>query len=72
MQKFKQVEGGNQKGRILYLPSKCDICGYKGNTTIIDGKTHAGPWAYMCVDCHKDYGLGLGIGVGQKYERVDD
>lgn len=31
-----------------------------------DGKTRMGPWAYMCRQCFKQYGIGLGLGKGQK------
>lgn len=30
-----------------------------------DGKTTAGPWAYMCSGCMTDHGVGLGTGRGQ-------
>jgi hypothetical protein len=36
-----------------------------------DGATRMGPWAYMCRGCFKDYGLGLGTGVGQKLNLLD-
>lgn len=31
-----------------------------------DGKTKYGPWAYMCVTCFVDHGIGLGTGRGQR------
>ena len=31
-----------------------------------DGKTFLGPWAYMCEECFTDYGVGLGVGRGQR------
>lgn len=31
-----------------------------------DGKTIHGPWAYMCEKHFKLYGLGLGLGRGQR------
>jgi len=31
-----------------------------------DSKTHMGPWAYMCADCFRVYGSGLGMGRGQR------
>ncbi|MEV6923988.1 hypothetical protein AB0M46_05670 [Dactylosporangium sp. NPDC051485] len=31
-----------------------------------DGKTKYGPWAYMCVHCFVDHGVGLGTGRGQR------
>jgi hypothetical protein len=31
-----------------------------------DGKTTIGPWAFMCMKHMRQYGLGLGIGKGQR------
>ena len=31
-----------------------------------DGKTTHGEWAFMCVECFTHFGLGLGLGVGQR------
>jgi hypothetical protein len=31
-----------------------------------DGATTHGPWANMCEDCFRKYGVGLGTGRGQK------
>ena len=48
----------------------CDFC--KQNSLIAyqaahyDGKTKMGPWAYMCKEHFKQYGIGLGLGRGQK------
>jgi hypothetical protein len=36
--------------------------------TFIDGKTVRGPWAIMTPMHHGMYGVGLGVGKGQKYE----
>ena len=46
----------------------CDLCATQGKTmpAAIDGATRMGPWAYMCVPCHETYGLGLGMGRGQR------
>lgn len=33
----------------------------------VDGKTKMGPWAMMCLPCHRRYGVGLGTGRGQRY-----
>ena len=41
----------------------CDFC---GRTAFWDGKTRAGPWAYMCYNCFGLSGVGLGTGLGQK------
>jgi len=46
----------------------CQLCGAERCEVIVDGATRSGPWAYMCVDCHKEAGYGLGIGRGQMYK----
>jgi hypothetical protein len=40
--------------------------------SFVDGATRMGPWAIMCLDCHKVEGHGIGQGRGQQYnaERV--
>lgn len=47
----------------------CDICktlyGVK-TTAYYDARTTAGIWAYLCDDCFEEYGVGLGLGTGQK------
>jgi hypothetical protein len=40
--------------------------------SFIDGATIRGPWAIMTLESFKLYGLGLGLGVGQKYQLQDD
>lgn len=48
-------------------PKKCDLCNSKLKGVFIDGRTRMGAWAIMCLPCHKEFGVGLGIGKGQKY-----
>lgn len=42
---------------------KCDFC---PKEAAYDARTKMGPWAYMCEECFKKYGVGLGVGRGQK------
>lgn len=42
----------------------CDIC--RKQEAQFDGKTRVGPWAYMCLACYKQHGVGLGTGLGQR------
>lgn len=49
------------------IPTECDICQNPIASAFFDGKTIRGPWAIMCPECHKNYGLNLGTGHGQKY-----
>jgi hypothetical protein len=56
----------------LSVPSHCDMCHMtltEVGDTYVDGKTTSGPWANMCLRCHKAYGFGLGTGKGQRYQR---
>ena len=50
-------------------PSTCDICKGKIDKGFVDGKTIYGPWANMCLVCHKEKGCGLGMGKGQRYQQ---
>jgi hypothetical protein len=37
---------------------------------MIDGKTKMGPWANMCNKHYAMYGVGLGLGLGQRLMTV--
>ena len=50
----------------------CTLCKRPAGKTMYDGKTKMGPWAYMCITCYTKYGVGLGLGKGQKYELQED
>ena len=50
-------------------PTHCDVCCTQINNVFIDGRTVYGPWANMCCERHSKFGVGLGTGKGQKYER---
>ena len=49
---------------IVEVPSypRCDFCGLQAK---YDGATIFRAWAYMCVPCFAEYGIGLGLGKGQ-------
>jgi len=49
-------------------PTHCDVCGDTLKDSFIDGRTKTGFWAIMCEACHKEFGVGLGVGKGQKYK----
>jgi hypothetical protein len=51
-------------------PEKCDICHGDIKDHFVDGKTKMGPWANMCEKCHRQHGVGLGEGKGQKYDKT--
>ena len=48
-------------------PTTCDICHKPFTDTMLDARTTSGRWGLLCPDCHKDYGVGIGIGRGQEY-----
>jgi len=50
------------------MPKRCDICDGELKEAFIDGRTKVGFWAIMCLACHKEFGVGLGTGKGQKYK----
>lgn len=55
--------------------TNCDICEENLNWCankqwFVDGKIKGGPWALMCPRCFEMYGVGLGLGKGQKYDCV--
>jgi len=52
---------------VSELPN-CDFCMIGGVTepAEYDGKTKQGPWGYMCQQHFDQYGVGLGLGLGQK------
>lgn len=53
---------------VTALPN-CDFCQEHNNTqpAYADGKTVMGPWANMCRHHYMVYGIGFGLGKGQKY-----
>jgi len=59
--------------KAVYLPElpNCDIC-KDGTKAEYDAKTVFGVWAYLCRKCFSKYGIGLGIGKGQKLVRRED
>jgi len=53
-------------------PTECDLNKCVITTTFIDGRTKFGPWANLCPKCHKKFGIGLGAGKGQQYQKQVD
>ena len=49
-------------------PELCEVCKGELEGEFVDGRTKPGFWAIMCLACHKEFGVGLGIGKGQKYK----
>lgn len=49
--------------------TNCDFCKQPCGDVLYDGKTQGGFWAVMCDKCFNIFGCGLGIGIGQKYNK---
>ena len=47
---------------VAVLP-KCDYC---DKLAAYDAKTCLGPWTNLCHEHYAKYGIGLGLGKGQK------
>jgi hypothetical protein len=48
---------------------KCDFCGIDP-MVFVDGKVKGiSSWAIMCPDCFNQFGVNLGVGKGQMYEK---
>ena len=65
---FKIKNPGNHTSvKVSYVPD-CDFCSQSGRDVKAeyDGKTSLGPWANMCKAHFRMYGMGLGLGKGQK------
>ena len=46
----------------------CEVCDAPIQESFVDGRLRSsGRWCKMCLACHRYFGIGLGIGNGQKY-----
>lgn len=67
---YELTAGGTLGLRVTHsAPVTCEVCSAECSA-YVDGRTNSGMWANMCDACHKKYGSGLGIGRGQRYEKV--
>lgn len=70
--KFKQVSGGESTGKVFNVTETCDLCSSTDNSVIYDAKIPIlHQWAWACEKCFTTYNAELGIGKGQRYERVN-
>jgi ribosomal protein L37AE/L43A len=44
---------------------ECQFCEKKAK---YDARTKMGSWAFLCQSCFDKYGVGIGLGKGQKLE----
>ena len=51
-------------------PKECQLCLSEITNEFVDGVVlPAKKWAVLCIPCHQLYGIGLGVGRGQKYKK---
>lgn len=53
-------------------PKGCELCEDDFHGIFIDGRTQWNCWGMLCVVCHNNCGIGLGLGKGQKYVKQPD
>ncbi len=41
-------------------------CSFCLDEALVDGTITTGQWAFMCLDHYRQYGIGLGVGIGQR------
>jgi hypothetical protein len=57
---------------VIEYPS-CIICEMNGDGKVeahYDAKTVMGPWGHLCEECFTEFGIGLGLGRGQRFIKV--
>lgn len=62
------VRPGSNTVEVCRIPV-CDVCKNASKMHFapahVDGKMQNGSWAYMCKECFKVHGVGVGLGYGQ-------
>jgi hypothetical protein len=46
----------------------CQLCNEPLIESYIDGATVVGPWAIMCDACHRQFGVGWGVGRASRHD----
>jgi len=62
----KRNDGGELKKLYEVKVKKLPGCSFCTKEAVYDGRTILGFWAYMCEECWKVYGVGEGLGAGQR------
>ena len=70
MSKWIQTKGGKYPGLEGFCPYQCDICGRVLEKVCYNARTKLGLCVWICQECFKRYGVGLGRGQGQEYKEV--
>ena len=50
------------------VPEKCQFCNQPLKNVFYDMNYKFMGWGIGCEDCHKEHGVGLGIGRGQMFD----
>ena len=58
----------NNEEVLINKKQNCNFCSKEAK---YDGRTKMGAWAFMCSSCFKKYGVGLGLGKGQKIRMIE-
>lgn len=67
---YIQSDGGSQPGTTALSPIHCQLCSTLIRDCFYDAKLQpSGRWGKVCPECFKEYGMGLGVGLGQRYCR---
>jgi hypothetical protein len=53
-------------------PVACDLCGDSLAEEFFDSRTRRGPWGNICRPCWRAENGRLGVGVAQRYMKLDD
>lgn len=53
-------------------PNRCELNGETIKDEFVDGALRNGVWGILCPECHKNFGVGLGTGRGQRYKKRED
>ncbi len=64
--KVSRLPPGLEENLTVVEIGEKKICDFCNRTASYDAKTRFGYWAYMCGVCFKRYGIGLGLGRGQR------
>jgi hypothetical protein len=49
-------------------PEDCQLCDRPLKKSFVDGRVRGSNWHILCEVCHIKFGVGLGVGRGQKYD----
>ena len=68
---FPEPHSDDFLGKPIY-PGKSTVvkeacCNFCQEPAVVDGRTTIGAWADMCEEHYKWYGVGIGVGYGQRF-----